>query len=151
MRVFTSLEEYEAAVGTHLGTSSWVEVTQEAIDAFAEATGDHQWIHVDPGRAKDGPYGTTVAHGYYTLSLVPRLMAEIARVDNLKFSLNYGANKVRFPTSVPVGSRLRASAELVSVTPAKQQGYQAVNRVTIELEGSDKPACVADTVAIYVP
>lgn len=149
MRTFNGLNELSAAVGEHLGSSDWHEITQQQIDQFADATGDHQWIHVDPDRAKDGPFGTTVAHGYLTLSLVPMLMWQVYTVDNLALAVNYGCNKVRFPAPVPVGSRVRAEVELLSVTPSSL-GSQVVTRVTVALEGSDKPACVAETVAVMV-
>lgn len=150
MRVFDGIEEYAAAVGTHLGTSEWIEVTQQMIDQFAEATGDHQWIHVDPERAKDGPFGATIAHGYLTLSLVSSMLMQTYRVDGLKLALNYGSNKVRYPSVVPVGSRLRGSFDLASLTPIAM-GLQSVTAVTIEMEGSDKPACVAEIVSVLVP
>jgi acyl dehydratase len=137
-------------VGRHLGYSDYVEVTQEQVNLFAEATGDHQWIHVDPERAKDGPFGQTIAHGYLTLSLLPVLVAEIYRVEGVSMGLNYGTNKVRFPAPVPVGSKVRASAQLVELTPIAI-GTQAVVRVTIEIEGGSKPACVADVAWVYVP
>ncbi|MFF3223221.1 MaoC family dehydratase [Nocardia suismassiliense] len=150
MRTFDGLDDLARAVGTHLGYSGWHTVTQEQIDRFADATGDHQWIHVDPVKAAAGPFGTTVAHGFLTLSLLPMLAGEIYRVDGLSMGINYGTNKVRFPTPVPVGSRLRAGVELVSLTAAKL-GYQAVSSVTVEIEGASKPACVAESVAILVP
>jgi acyl dehydratase len=150
MRVLTGMVELEAAVGTHLGHSAWHTVTQRQVDLFAEATGDHQWIHVDPQRAADGPFGATIAHGYLTLSLVPMLVSEVYRVDGIRMGINYGANKLRFPSPVPVGSRVRAGVELVAVTPGSG-GHQAVARVTIEREGGDKPACVVETVSVLVP
>ncbi|WUC06090.1 MaoC family dehydratase [Nocardia sp. NBC_00565] len=150
MKVFQGLSELEAAVGTHLGYSDWHTVTQEQIDRFAEATGDHQWIHVDPAKAAAGPFGTTVAHGFLTLSLVPMLAGQVYAVQGLSMGVNYGTNKVRFPTPVPAGSRVRAGVELVSLMPGTI-GSQAVSRVTVELEGSDKPGCVAETVAVLVP
>ena len=116
MRVFRGVDELAAAVGADLGTSQWHPVTQEQVDRFAEATGDHQWIHVDPVRAAEGPFGTTIAHGYLTLSLVPLLAAEVYAVEGVRLALNYGCNKVRFPTPVPVGSRVRGSVVLDSVT-----------------------------------
>ena len=149
MRTFTGLDELTTAVGKHLGSSDWHEITQSRIDTFADATGDHQWIHVDPERAKQGPFGTTVAHGYLTLSLVPMLAWQVYAVDNLELALNYGCNKVRFPAPVPVGSRVRGEVELLSVTPSSL-GSQVVTRVTVVVEGSDKPACVAETVAVMV-
>lgn len=150
MVVFNGIEEYAAALGTRLGDSDWVEVTQQMIDQFAEATGDHQWIHVDPQRAADGPFGTTIAHGYLTLSLAPALRTSAYRVDGMAAVLNYGSNKVRFPAVVPVGSRVRGCFDLVSLSPVAQ-GMQAVTSVTIELEGSAKPACVAEIVSVLVP
>ncbi|BDH57115.1 MaoC family dehydratase [Tsukamurella sp. PLM1] len=149
MRVLNGLEELQAAVGEHLGYSDWLEIDQQRIDLFAEATGDHQWIHVDPERAKDGPFGATIAHGYLTLSLIPMLVWQIYTVEGTKMGVNYGANKIRFPSPVPVGSRVRAGVELVSVTPGGG-GQQVVARVTIEREGGDRPACVAETVSVVV-
>ncbi|MGN6243061.1 MAG: MaoC family dehydratase [Motilibacteraceae bacterium] len=149
MRTFNGLDELEKAVGTHLGYSDWHEVTQEQIDLFADATGDHQWIHVDPERAKSGPFGSTIAHGYLTLSLVPKLVWQVYSVEGLKMGVNYGSNKVRFPSPVPVGSRLRAGVELVSLDRGPQ-GAQATTRVTIEREGGDKPACVAEILSVLV-
>ncbi|TWS25030.1 MaoC family dehydratase [Tsukamurella sputi] len=149
MRVLNGLEELQAAVGEHLGYSDWIEIDQTRIDQFAEATGDHQWIHVDQEKAKAGPFGSTIAHGYLTLSLIPMLVWQIYTVEGTKMGVNYGANKVRFPSPVPVGSRVRAGVELVSVTPGGG-GQQVVARVTIEREGGDKPACVAETVSVVV-
>ncbi|WP_431970535.1 MaoC family dehydratase [Nocardia sp. bgisy134] len=150
MKVFQGLAELEKAIGTHLGYSDWHTVTQEQINLFAEATGDHQWIHVDPVKAATGPFGTTIAHGFLTLSLIPMLTQRIYRVDGLSMGVNYGANKVRFPAPVPVGSRLRAGVELLSLTQATL-GFQAVSRVTVDIEGAAKPACVAETVSVLVP
>jgi acyl dehydratase len=150
MRVFDGVAELEEAVGTHLGHSEWHTVNQDQIDAFAAATGDHQWIHVDPAMAVEGPFGSTVAHGFLTLSLVPMLTWQVYKVEGVKMAVNYGADKLRFPSPVPVGSRVRAGVELTSVTPNKL-GYQIATRVTIELDGSDKPACVADMLAVVVP
>jgi acyl dehydratase len=149
MRVFNGIDELSTAVGEHLGHSDWHTVTQEKVDQFADATGDHQWIHVDPERAKAGPFGGTIAHGYMTLSLLPMLNAQIYRVDGLSMGINYGTNKVRFPAPVPVGSRVRAGAEVVEVSP-NAQGAQAVIRTTIEVEDQDKPACVAESVVVLV-
>ncbi|HEY8373328.1 MAG TPA: MaoC family dehydratase [Pseudonocardiaceae bacterium] len=150
MRVFSDLEELARAKGEHLGYSTWHTVTQEQVNLFADATGDHQWIHVDPERATQGPFGTTIAHGYLTLSLIPKLAQEIYRVDGLRMGINYGTNKVRFPHPVPVGSRVRAGAELVEVRDVPQ-GKQVVMRYTVEIEGKDKPACVAEAVVLLVP
>ncbi|HEX7537273.1 MAG TPA: MaoC family dehydratase [Dermatophilaceae bacterium] len=149
MKTFDGLDELGQAVGTHLGYSDWHTITQGQINLFAEATGDDQWIHTDPERAATGPFGTTIAHGYLTLSLIPRLVWQIYTVEGLRMGVNYGSNKVRFPAPVPVGSRVRAGAELLELTRGPQ-GAQATVRVTIELEGSDKPACVAETVAVLV-
>ncbi|MDV6011931.1 MaoC family dehydratase [Haloechinothrix sp. LS1_15] len=150
MRVFTGLDELAAATGEHLGYSDWLEITQQRVNQFADATDDHQWIHVDVERAARGPFGGTVAHGYLTLSLIPHLAHQVYRVDGLSMGVNYGLNKVRFPSAVPVGSRVRAGLELVEVTRG-EQGAQVVTRVTIELEDAQKPACVAETVALLVP
>ncbi|OLB77772.1 MAG: dehydratase [Actinobacteria bacterium 13_2_20CM_2_71_6] len=150
MRIFRDVHEFTAAVGEHLGYSDWVPVTQERVNLFADATGDHQWIHVDPERAKQGPFGGTIAHGYLTLSLIPELGTSIYRVDGLTMGINYGTDKVRFPAPLPVGSSVRAGAELVSVREVAQ-GFQAVIRVTMEADGIEKPVCVADTVVIFVP
>ena len=150
MQKFNGLDEFEKAVGTHLGYSDWHTITQEQIDLFAEATGDHQWIHVDPERAKSGPFGTTIAHGYLTLSIIPSLVWQIYTVENLSMGVNYGSNKVRFPSPVPVGSRVRAGAELLALDKGPN-GAQATVRVTVEREGGDKPACVAEVVSVLVP
>ncbi|MBA9004165.1 MaoC family dehydratase [Thermomonospora cellulosilytica] len=149
MKVFDGIADLEKAVGTHLGYSEWHTVTQEQIDKFAEATGDHQWIHVDPEKAAQGPFGTTIAHGYLTLSLLPLLVHQVYRVDGLKMGINYGTDKVRFPSPVPVGSRLRAGVELVEVTPTAA-GTRVKVKVTIEREGGDKPACVAESLSLLV-
>ncbi|MET8872041.1 MaoC family dehydratase [Nocardia sp. NPDC004604] len=150
MKVFNGIGELEQAVGTHLGYSEWHTVTQEQIDLFAAATGDHQWIHVDPERAAQGPFGTTIAHGYLTLSLLPVLVSQVYRVDGLKMGINYGCNKVRFPSPVPSGSRVRAGVELAEIKPTNA-GVQVTARVTIEREGGDKPACVAEALSVLVP
>ena len=150
MHVFTRLEELEQAVGTHLGFSDWTEVTQEQVQLFADATGDHQWIHLDQERAAAGPFGRTIAHGYLTLALVPLLGSQVYRVDGLSMGINYGSDKVRFPAVVPVGSRVRGGVELLSLKPVSM-GSQLATRVTVEVEGSDKPACVAETLACSVP
>ena len=147
-RTFASLDELRAAVGEELGTSDWLEVDQKRIDLFAEATGDHQWIHVDPEKAATGPFGTTIAHGYLTLSLIPQFTFSLLKVEGVKMGVNYGVNKVRFPSPVPVGSRLRASSRLAEVTEVPG-GAQIVTVVTIEREGGEKPVCVAETVARY--
>ncbi len=150
MRVFESPDEVVAAVGADLGTTEWVEMTQDRVDAFADATGDHQWIHVDVERAKSGPFGGTIAHGYLTLSLVPWLGSQVFTLGGKGAKLNYGTNKVRFPQPVPVGSRIRAQVSVAEAQPVKV-GTQAVFRYTIEIEGQDKPACVAETVVLLLP
>jgi acyl dehydratase len=150
MRTFANLDELAAAKGEHLGTGDWLDITQDRIDTFADATGDHQWIHVDTEKAKAGPFGTTIAHGYLTLSLIPMLGKQIYSVSGISMGINYGLGKVRFPSVVPVGSRVRASIELVDVVD-KPQGKQVTVRTTVEIEGGDKPACVAESIALYVP
>jgi acyl dehydratase len=148
MTTFASLEELAAAVGTELGTSDWHVVDQKRVDLFAEATGDHQWIHVDPERAKDGPFGTTIAHGYLTLSLIPVLAKECYSVEGVRMAVNYGSDKVRFPAPVPVGSAVRATAELVSAD-AVPGGLQVVVRFTVSGRDGGKPHCVADTITRF--
>lgn len=145
MRVFTGADDLRSATGEQLGVSDWMTVEQDRIDTFADATGDHQWIHVDTEKAAAGPFGATIAHGFLTLSLLPCLMAQIYRVDGAKMGINYGLNKMRFPAPVPVGSKVRASAELAEVDEV-QGGLQLVVRATLEIEGSDKPGCVAEWV-----
>jgi acyl dehydratase len=146
--VVVDLDELRGKVGSHLGYSSWHTVTQEEINLFADATGDHQWIHVDPQRAKAGPFGTTIAHGYFTLSLQPVLLGEILSVQGVRFAVNYGLNRVRFPAPVPVGSRLRLGATLESLEDV-EGGSQANVKCTFEVEGAAKPSCVADVVFRY--
>jgi acyl dehydratase len=149
MRVFTSLDEVSEAAGQELGTSEWVEIDQQRVDTFADATGDHQWIHVDVERAKDGPFGGTIAHGYLTLSLVPWLGSKVFSFDTPGAKLNYGVNKVRFPNPVLVGSRIRATVTLGEVTDIPA-GKQATVRYTVEIDGVDKPACVAESVVLLL-
>jgi len=149
--IFNSPAELKSAVGKQLGESEWLEIDQARIDKFADATGDHQWIHVDPERAKDGPFGTTIAHGYLTQSLVNLFLPQIIEVRGISMGVNYGADRVRFPAPVPVGSRLRGSAELIKVEDVKGGAVQSTVRVTIEIEGSERPACVIDTISRYVP
>ncbi|MEU5421154.1 MaoC family dehydratase [Streptomyces sp. NPDC001407] len=147
-RIFSSSDELRAAVGEELGPSDWLEVDQKRIDLFATATGDHQWIHVDPERAAAGPFGTTIAHGYLTLSLLPSLMPLLMRVSPVRMGINYGLNKVRFPAPVPVGSRLRARAVITDVTDV-EGGVQLTTAVTVEREGGGKPVCVAESVSRF--
>lgn len=143
MRVFDGVDDLRAATGTQLGVGEWVTIEQGQIDTFADATDDHQWIHVDPERAKEGPFGTTIAHGFLTLSLLPSLVAGIFDVQNTKMGVNYGLNKVRFTSPVPVGSKVRANVELGEVTDVAG-GVQVVTKVTVEIEGSERPALVAE-------
>ncbi|MGA8678977.1 MAG: MaoC family dehydratase [Acidimicrobiales bacterium] len=147
--VFEGLDELRGAVGTELGPSEWHEITQRQIDLFAEATGDHQWIHVDPERAKAGPFGTTIAHGFLTLSLISYLLPQVIRVSGISMGINYGANRVRFPAPVPVGSRVRARGRIQSVDDVAG-GVQMTTLVTIEVEGNEKPACVVESISRYL-
>ena len=143
--------ELKNMVGEEIGTSSWLTVEQDRIDTFAAATGDQQWIHVDPERAKDGPFGSTIAHGYLTLSLIPALAWEVYTVEGSRFAVNYGMNKLRFITPVKVGSRVRAHLVLVGVEEVPGDALQVAVKVTVELEGADKPAAVAETLSrIYL-
>ena len=136
--------------GLKIGPSDWMEIDQERVNTFAEATGDHQWIHVDQEKAKHGPFGTTIAHGYLTLSLAAKLMPEIIEIKNMKMGINYGTEKTRFINPVKVGSRVRGHGEFVDIKEVPG-GYQSTLRVTIEIEGEDKPACVVDTISRYFP
>jgi acyl dehydratase len=150
MRIFDDVDAMRSAVGERLGESEWIEIDQKRIDTFAEATGDDQWIHVDPDRAAHGPFGATIAHGYLTLSLLPFLGRDIWRIGGVKMGINYGLNKVRFPSPVKVGSRLRCTTDLLSVEDVKQ-GVQVTYRHTLEIQGQDRPAVVAETVSLVVP
>jgi acyl dehydratase len=150
MRVFTSFDQLTGAVGEDLGTTDWLEITQDRVDAFADATGDHQWIHVDVDRARQGPFGGTIAHGYLTLSLVPQFTPQLFSLETPGARLNYGVNKVRFPHPVKVGSRIRATAQILEVSDVPA-GKQMVTRYTVEIEGEAKPACVAETVVLLLP
>ena len=142
------IEGMRGLVGEHLGYSDWHEVTQQRINDFADATGDHQWIHVDVERAKAGPFGTPIAHGYLTLSLVPWLIGEVFTVEGLSMGINYGLNKLRFPAPVPVGSKLRLGIKVLSVEDVSG-GVQAVMEGTLDTEGSSKPSCVAEILFRY--
>ncbi|MFC7449578.1 MaoC family dehydratase [Rhodococcus daqingensis] len=135
-------------VGRQLGTTDWQQITQDQVNLFADATGDHQWIHTDPQRAAAGPFGGTIAHGYLTLSLIPRALNEVLTIDTLEAALNYGLNKVRFPAPVLVGAQVRATVALVSAQQ-KPGGVEAVFGVAFEAENVDRPACVAECVAVY--
>ena len=150
MRVFENVDELKASVGEDLGFSDYVLVDQDRINRFADATEDHQWIHVDTERAKESPFGGTIAHGFLTLSLVPVLMAQLWSIKQVKYALNYGCNKVRFPSPVPAGSRVRATGQISAVEEAGG-GYQVVVTVTVTCEGADKPSCVAETVTRIYP
>jgi acyl dehydratase len=149
--VFESPAELQQAVGQTLGESEWLEVTQERVNLFADATDDHQWIHVDPARAKAGPFGAPIAHGYLTLSLVSRFLPEIVVVKGIAMGVNYGVDKVRFPSPVRVGARIRGRGELVEAEAQKDGSVQAKVRVTVEVEGQAKPACVAETLSRFYP
>ncbi|HWM75163.1 MAG TPA: MaoC family dehydratase [Nocardioides sp.] len=149
MRVFTTFDELAEAAGEDLGTSDWVEVTQERVDQFAEATGDHQWIHVDVEKAAAGPFGGTIAHGYLTLALIPWLGSQVLGLDTPGAKLNYGVNKVRFPSPVRVGKRIRLHVTMGDVTEIPA-GRQVTLRHTVEIEGEDKPGCVAETVVLLL-
>ena len=149
MRTFTSLDEIAAASGEDIGTSDWLTIDQDRVDTFAEATGDHQWIHVDVERAASGPFAGTIAHGYLTLSLVPYLGSQVFSLETPGAKLNYGVNKVRFPNPVRVGSRVRAHVALGEVTDVPA-GKQMTLRYTVEIEGEAKPACVAETVVLLL-
>ena len=146
METLQGIEGVKSKVGKEWGRSDWLQVTQDRIDKFAEATDDHQWIHVDPERAKAGPFGTTIAHGFLTLSLIPALAGAVVKVEGVRMGINYGLNKVRFPSPVKVGSRIRAVTKNVSVEDV-EGGVQVVNQVTMEIQGQEKPACVAETVS----
>jgi acyl dehydratase len=166
-RVFNGVESVKAAVGEHLGYSDWLEITQERVNTFAEATGDFQWIHIDVERAKDGPFGGTIAHGYLTLSLASFFLPQIARYEGFALAVNYGVDKVRFIAPVLVGKRIRAGAdfiapvlvgkriragaEMMEVTDVKGGGVQTKVLITIEIEGSEKPACVIESISRWIP
>ncbi|SCB20603.1 MaoC family dehydratase [Cupriavidus alkaliphilus] len=147
-RIFRCAEDIHAAVGQHLGASAWTRITQQQVDQFAHATGDHQWLHVDPERAAQGPYGACIAHGYLTLALVNQFLPELVAVKGMKFGVNYGCDKVRFPAPVRVGARVRGVGEVVRAETL-DGGVQSVVRMTVEIEGEPKPACVAETISRY--
>jgi acyl dehydratase len=147
MKVITSIDDAVATVGQELGVGEWKEIDQKRIDAFADVTEDHQWIHIDVERAKtESPYGTTIAHGFLTLSLIPALSRDNFSVQNAKMAINYGLNKVRFLAAVPSGGRIRARSELAEATKVNDSTVNLTVRHTIELDGSDKPAAVAETI-----
>ena len=152
---FDGIEEVRAAVGTHLGHSDWITVTQEQVDTFAEATGDHQWIHVDPERAAaESPFGGPIAHGYLTLSLTNLFLPQVVEVRGVSLGVNRGTGKIRFPAPVPVGSRLRAGVELVAADDVEKDGevtgVDTTMLITVEREGSDKPVCVVESLSRYL-
>jgi acyl dehydratase len=149
VKTFKGLDEFVAAEGSQLGPTDWMEVTQDRVNLFADATDDRQWIHVDPERAAKGPYGGTIAHGLLTLSLVPHFMHQLYAVENITMAINYGYNKVRFITPVPVGAKIRARAEISSI--ARLDGaIQATMTATVEIEGADKPAAVVESIARFI-
>jgi acyl dehydratase len=146
MRVIESLAELPPLVGQEVATSEWVTITQQQVNQFAEATGDHQWIHVDEERARAGPFGATIAHGFLTLSLIPRFFESALDIRGTRMGVNYGLNRVRFTSPVPVGSRLRARMKLLECLALEGDGVQTTWQVTVEREGADKPACVAESI-----
>jgi acyl dehydratase len=137
------LDEIKALAGADLGYTDWLQINQDRVNTFADATDDHQWIHVDPERAADGPFGGTIAHGYLTLALLIPLMTELLDVSGVKMSINYGLDKVRFPAPVPVGAKIRVKGQVASADEVAGNGVQVTVDFTVEIEGSDKPACVA--------
>ncbi|OAN40045.1 MaoC family dehydratase [Mycolicibacterium iranicum] len=149
MKKFKDLAEFVSAEGTQLGPTEWLEITQDRVNLFADATDDHQWIHVDPARAADGPFGGTIAHGLLTLSLLPHFTHQLYSVDNVAMAINYGYNKVRFITPVRVGAKLRARAEIAAVSQL-DTAVQATLSTTVEIEGSEKPAAVAESIVRFV-
>ncbi|CAN5228116.1 3-hydroxyacyl-thioester dehydratase HtdZ [soil metagenome] len=146
MRTFKTLDEFLPLVGQEVAVSDWIAVTQQEIDLFAQATGDHQWIHVDPVRAKDGPYGGTIAHGFLTLALLPRLFNNAIAIEQTRMGINYGLNKVRFPAPVPAGSRVRCTMKLLACEAVTGDGVQMTWDMQVECEGQAKPVCVAEFV-----
>jgi acyl dehydratase len=151
MKTFQTLQDLAACVGQEVALSDWISITQQQVNQFAEATGDHQWIHVDVERAKAGPFGAPIAHGFLTLSLLPRFFESAIAVTESRMGVNYGLNKVRFMSPVPVGSRLRGRLSLIACEPIANDGMQMNWEVTIELEGATKPACVAESIARRYP
>lgn len=151
MKTFQNLSDLAALVGQDVATSDWLTITQEQVNQFAEATGDHQWIHVDVERAKAGPFGAPIAHGFLTLSLIPKFFESTMEIVNSRMGVNYGLNKVRFTSPVPVGSRLRAHMKLMACEPIDNNGMQMTWLVTIEREGVAKPVCVAESLSRRYP
>ena len=148
MRTIKGIEELKQLAGQELGSGDWHEVTQEQINQFADATGDHQWIHTDVERAKAGPFGGPIAHGYYTLSIIPVLLRDVMSVEGMRMGINYGLNKLRFPAPVPIGSKIRANVKCASVEEVSG-GLQGTFDVTVEVDGQDKPGCVAQVIYRY--
>ena len=151
MRTIASLADLPALVGQEVATSDWITITQEQVNLFADATGDHQWIHVDADRARAGPFGAPIAHGFLTLSLLPKFFESALAIGNTRMGVNYGLNKVRFTAPVPVGSRLRARLTLLACEPIENDGVQMTWKVSVEREGSDKPVCVAESLGRRYP
>ncbi len=147
MRVFDTMAQMKSCVGQEIAVSDWLEMTQDRVNVFADATGDHQWIHIDPERAKNGPFGAPIAHGFLTLSLIPYFFEKALSTPSVKMGVNYGLNRVRFMAPVKVGAKIRARIKLLSWEDLPNNGAQVVSEVSIEIEGSDKPACVAETIA----
>jgi acyl dehydratase len=145
MRTIKGIDEMRSLKGEHLGYSEWHQVTQEQVNLFAEATGDHQWIHIDPERAKEGPFGRTIAHGYFTISMAPMLMSEVVRQEGVRMGVNYGINKLRFPAPLPVGEKVRMGVQLKEVDDI-EGGVQSTYELTFEVDGQAKPACVAEVI-----
>jgi acyl dehydratase len=148
--VFAHPSDLLSAPGQSLGHTEWMTMEQDRIDLFADATGDHQWIHVDPEKARDGPFGATIAHGYLTLSLANLFLPQLMEVQSVSMGVNYGCDRVRFPAPLPVGSRVRGAGEVISAEEVKG-GVQVVVRITVEVEGGDRPACVVDTISRFFP
>ena len=148
-RIFRTPAEMLTCIGEELGPTEWLSVEQERVDLFADATGDHQWIHVDPERAKDGPFGGTIAHGYLTLSLVNFFLPQMIEVQGISMGVNYGCDKIRFPSPVKVGSRIRGTGTITTVEETKDGGIQAKVTIVIEIEDNDRPACIIETISRF--
>lgn len=151
MLVVTKPADLPNHVGADLGETDWLEISQDRINTFAEATGDHQWIHVDVEKAKDGPFGAPIAHGYLTASLANLFLPQLLEVQNASMGVNYGCDKIRFPSPVPVGSKIRGTGAVTSVDETKDGGFQAKVTITIQIEGNDRPACIIETISRFYP
>ncbi|HJF76888.1 MAG TPA: MaoC family dehydratase [Brevibacterium linens] len=149
MRTINGIDEFESLIGQELGTSEWLTMDQDAINSFADVTGDHQWIHVDEARAAEGPYGATIVHGFFTLALIPKFSSEVFTIEGVSIRVNYGLNKVRFLQPVVVGSRLRGKVEVKDVIRG-EKGTQVILQQTIEIDGQERPACIAEVVTLLV-